>query len=430
MSRDGSTRRELLSTGAAIGIGTLCAGCSSLPGNGGEPSTDLSGSGSKEESTGLIPPLFPSDYDKDEIAVTAFSPIASKNSRETLGLRQQLLKNVDAPMEMSPRNAGKVLTTLDNTVNIFEFVQEADREELRKSDSRETYQGYDLYSDSEGPAEVAIKDPRMIFLRGTERLQVEPRTLMERLIDFARGERAGMGAERTDISGALNAASEKHVRRLRMRLSGNPLTAYEDGATATAIGATIEDGTESPTLSLSASAAAPEGSSPPVSARDRLLEQNPLGLPYDQPTLSTNNHVAMATDSVQGTPGLDENGEPILVDSDMIVEVTAYQFDFEFHLPDVDVTTKNAVTVPNDRPLGFRVQSADVVHSFAVPELRTKVMAYPDETHTGRVFTDALTPKDYLFNCTEYCGENHNKMLGKLHVVKPTEFDTWVNQQS
>ena len=64
----------------------------------------------------------------------------------------------------------------------------------------------------------------------------------------------------------------------------------------------------------------------------------------------------------------------------------------------------------------LRLESADVVHSFAVPDLGID----PVEVHPGRVTWVAVTPSKpgtYTYYCTVVCGDRHFGMQGRLEVT-------------
>lgn len=107
-------------------------------------------------------------------------------------------------------------------------------------------------------------------------------------------------------------------------------------------------------------------------------------------------------------------------EADLDVQVTASQYSWEFYYPKF-----NQVAARMALPLGKRVRlsitSKDVVHSFWVPEFRTKQDALP-----GRVSTLYLTPTregEYMVLCNELCGLDHTVMTGYVDVMSEEDFE-------
>lgn len=72
------------------------------------------------------------------------------------------------------------------------------------------------------------------------------------------------------------------------------------------------------------------------------------------------------------------------------------------------------IEVPVNRPITFRLTSADVLHGFQVVGTNANAMAVP-----GYVSQFTYTfPRagEYLVTCNEYCGLYHHAMVGKLIV--------------
>lgn len=88
----------------------------------------------------------------------------------------------------------------------------------------------------------------------------------------------------------------------------------------------------------------------------------------------------------------------------------------------------NQLHVPVNRPVKLTLTSQDVIHSFAVPEFRVKMDAIP-----GRYTTLWFKPtKTGVFNlfCTEYCGTDHSRMIGTIHVLTQHEYEDWLAEKA
>jgi cytochrome c oxidase subunit 2 len=92
------------------------------------------------------------------------------------------------------------------------------------------------------------------------------------------------------------------------------------------------------------------------------------------------------------------------------------------------------MTVPADTTIVLAIQSTDVIHSWWVPSLGGKVDAVPGyTTYTWFKAPRASTPgHTVLFRgqCAQLCGRNHAAMTAFVHVVSPTEYQAWLDQQN
>lgn len=77
--------------------------------------------------------------------------------------------------------------------------------------------------------------------------------------------------------------------------------------------------------------------------------------------------------------------------------------------------------MPANRPVTFRVTSADVVHGFLILNTNVNTMVAPGYVSTFRTTFDQ--PADHLMSCHEYCGIGHEGMWAHVKVIDPAEFD-------
>jgi cytochrome c oxidase subunit 2 len=111
---------------------------------------------------------------------------------------------------------------------------------------------------------------------------------------------------------------------------------------------------------------------------------------------------------------------------ELVVKVTGQQFTWTFEYPQERVRS-NDLILPKDRPVDFRINSRDVIHSFWVPEFRLKSDAVPGLTTRIR-----LTPNkvgQWQVVCAELCGLGHSTMRQQVRVMERSEFDTWAQRQ-
>jgi cytochrome c oxidase subunit 2 len=91
----------------------------------------------------------------------------------------------------------------------------------------------------------------------------------------------------------------------------------------------------------------------------------------------------------------------------------------ELHVP--------ASTDSVSQPTFLKLESADVAHSFWVPQLAGKTDVIPNRQN--RMWIEPTQPGTYLGNCAEYCGTQHARMLIRVIVHPPGDFEHWVAEQ-
>ena len=114
------------------------------------------------------------------------------------------------------------------------------------------------------------------------------------------------------------------------------------------------------------------------------------------------------------------------VSDEMVVEVIGRQFLWEFRYPGFDLTTQE-LRLPVGKPIRFEITSADVIHSFWVPEFRAKRDATP-----GLISELLITPTElgtYPIRCAELCGAGHAAMNAQVIVETEGDFMAWIELQ-
>lgn len=82
------------------------------------------------------------------------------------------------------------------------------------------------------------------------------------------------------------------------------------------------------------------------------------------------------------------------------------------------------LVVPAHTPVRLVITSRDVIHSFYIPAFRIKMDAVPGRTTT--TWFTATRPGTYAILCAEYCGADHSRMRGEVHVLSPEQYATWI----
>jgi cytochrome c oxidase subunit 2 len=113
----------------------------------------------------------------------------------------------------------------------------------------------------------------------------------------------------------------------------------------------------------------------------------------------------------------------------MVIEITGRQWFWEFNYADTEISRNSRtddLIIPAGQPVMLEIRSADVIHSFWVPELAGKQDAIPGRT--GTLWFEA-EPGTYAGQCAEFCGLDHYAMLFDVVVLPQDEFTAWMDEQ-
>lgn len=109
----------------------------------------------------------------------------------------------------------------------------------------------------------------------------------------------------------------------------------------------------------------------------------------------------------------------------VVVEAVSYQYAWEFHYPESNVTTRGKLVVPLNQDVYIRLTSQDVIHSLFIPDLGVKQDAFPGQ-HT-LVQMNVFKPGVYQAYCAELCGAGHSRMRADAIAVSPQKYDSWLS---
>jgi cytochrome c oxidase subunit 2 len=109
------------------------------------------------------------------------------------------------------------------------------------------------------------------------------------------------------------------------------------------------------------------------------------------------------------------------------VRVTGHMWWWEAQYPNGAVTA-NEIHVPAGRPVRFTVTSADVIHSFWVPQLQVKADMIPGKVNTLSIQADK--PGRWRGQCAEFCGLQHAQMIFWVVADPPAAFDRWMAREA
>jgi cytochrome c oxidase subunit 2 len=113
------------------------------------------------------------------------------------------------------------------------------------------------------------------------------------------------------------------------------------------------------------------------------------------------------------------------------IRLTGHQWWWEARYDDAQAsrmfTTANELHIPVGTPVILTLQSADVIHSFWVPNLHGKKDLIPGRTATIKLRADR--PGVYRGQCAEFCGYQHAKMALLVVAEPPAQYQAWAERQ-
>jgi cytochrome c oxidase subunit 2 len=115
----------------------------------------------------------------------------------------------------------------------------------------------------------------------------------------------------------------------------------------------------------------------------------------------------------------------------LTVEITASQWWWSVRytnvLPDQVFTTANEIHIPVGQPVRVELISADVIHSFWIPQLAGKMDVIPGQTNISWLQADRAG--SYRGQCAAFCGAQHAHMALLVVADSAADFAAWQAHQ-
>ena len=118
---------------------------------------------------------------------------------------------------------------------------------------------------------------------------------------------------------------------------------------------------------------------------------------------------------------------PAKGETKMTIQVIARQWFWEARYPGGAVTA-NEIHIPAGTSVKVVLTTADVIHSFWVPELNKKVDTIPGHPNSLLLYADK--PGSFRGQCAEYCGLQHTKMAMRVYADPPARFRAWLANEA
>jgi cytochrome c oxidase subunit 2 len=107
--------------------------------------------------------------------------------------------------------------------------------------------------------------------------------------------------------------------------------------------------------------------------------------------------------------------------------ITGHQWWWEARYPN-GVVVPWDIHIPASRRLRARIESADVIHDFWVPDLARKMDAVPGRW--SYIWLEADTPGTYAGTCSEFCGAQHAWMRFRVIAEPEESFEAWLKLEA
>jgi cytochrome c oxidase subunit 2 len=108
----------------------------------------------------------------------------------------------------------------------------------------------------------------------------------------------------------------------------------------------------------------------------------------------------------------------------LTVDVIGHDWWWEVRYPGTQAVTANEIHIPVHTRVYISASTADVIHSFWIPELNRKIDMIPGQT--GHIVLDADRPGVFRGQCSEFCGLQHAHMAISVVVQPQQVFQRWL----
>jgi cytochrome c oxidase subunit II len=119
-----------------------------------------------------------------------------------------------------------------------------------------------------------------------------------------------------------------------------------------------------------------------------------------------------------------QTSPPPARDTAMTIDVIGHQWWWEVRYPGTNAVTANEIHIPVDTRVNVVATTADVIHSFWVPQLARKIDEIPGRQN--RVLLFASTAGRYRGQCSQFCGFQHANMALYVIAQPRAAFNAWL----
>jgi cytochrome c oxidase subunit II len=112
----------------------------------------------------------------------------------------------------------------------------------------------------------------------------------------------------------------------------------------------------------------------------------------------------------------------------LTIDVIGHQWWWQIQYPGTSAVTANEIHIPVDTRVNVVATTADVIHSFWVPQLARKIDEIPGRQN--RILLYADRPGTYRGQCAEFCGMQHAHMALYVIAEPMPAFRVWLANMS
>lgn len=117
-------------------------------------------------------------------------------------------------------------------------------------------------------------------------------------------------------------------------------------------------------------------------------------------------------------------GAPPRGSAQLTIDVIGHQFWWEVRYGKSRAVTANEIHIPVRTRVAINLRTADVIHSFWIPELNRKTDMIPGQTNRALLY--ASSPGTYPGHCAEFCGMQHANMVVTVIAQPRAAFERWL----
>jgi cytochrome c oxidase subunit 2 len=120
--------------------------------------------------------------------------------------------------------------------------------------------------------------------------------------------------------------------------------------------------------------------------------------------------------------------QPARAATGLSIAVTGHQWFWEVRYPGTTAVTANEIHIPVGTKVDVALTTADVIHSFWVPQLNRKLDMVPGQVN--HLLLEAEKPGVFRGQCAEFCGVQHAHMAMFVYADPPDRFKAWLASES